>query len=85
MIVTREIHLDAEADQILASISELYGGNADQALSELLKTTESLDEMLSQVEGINAEELARQRDRSELQFASGDTVSWDEVKRRRGL
>ena len=85
MIITREIHPDAEAEQILASISEFYGGDADQALSELLKTRESLNGILSEIEVANADELARQRDRSERQFASGDTVPWDEVKRRRGL
>jgi hypothetical protein len=85
MSVTREIHLDTEADRILASISEFYGGDADQALSELLKTRESLGEMLSEIEVANHDELVRQRDRSERQFKSGDIVVWDEVKRRKGL
>ena len=85
MSITREIHLDADADRILASISEFYGGDADQALSELLKTHESTEDLLSQIEAANAEELIRQRDLSERQFASGDTVSWDEIKRRKGL
>jgi hypothetical protein len=83
--VTREIHLDTEADRILASISEFYGGDADQALSELMKTRESLGEMLSEIEVANHDKLVRQRDRSEQQFKSGDIVVWDEVKRRKGL
>ncbi len=85
MFVTREIHLDAEAEQILASISEFYGGDPDLALSDLLKSRKSLDEMLVEIETGNADELIRQRDRSEGQFASGDIVSWDEVKRRNSL
>lgn len=85
MAVTREIHLDAEAERILSSLTELYDGDADQALSELLRSKDSVEEMLSEIETANADELARQRDRSERQFASGDVVSWDEVKRRRNL
>lgn len=85
MVVTREIHLDPEADRILASVSELYDGDTDLALSDLLKSRESLDLMLNEFESRNSDELVRQRDLSERQFAIGDTVSWEEVKRRKGL
>ena len=60
MIVTREIHLDAEAEKSLASIPEFYGGDADHALSDLLKSRESLNQMLSEIEAGNAGQLARQ-------------------------
>ncbi|HEY3825286.1 MAG TPA: hypothetical protein VGL82_12055 [Bryobacteraceae bacterium] len=84
-MTTREIHLDPEAEQILNSISEFHGGNADQALSELLKTGKSLEDIVSEIEAANAGVLIRKRNRAEQQFASGDTVSFEEVKRRIGL
>jgi len=37
------------------------------------------------MEGANAEELIRQRDRSTREFRDGHTVSWEQVKRDNGL
>jgi len=55
------------------------------ALSELLIAHESIESFLDEMENANAEELVRQRDRSEREFRDGFTVSWEQVKLINGL
>lgn len=81
----RRVHLTPEADPILDSMAESYGGDASLALSELLIAHESVESFLDGFEAENAAELVRQRDTSERQFADGQTVSWDQIKSELGL
>ena len=84
-MAVRQLHLSPEAEPILDSIAESFGGNADLALSELLIAHESIKSFLDEVESSNAEELIRQRDRSAGEFRGGLAVSWEKVKLRKGL
>jgi hypothetical protein len=81
----RQVHLDPEAEPILDSVAESFGGNADLALSRLLIAHESIESFLDELESSDAEELIRRRDRSAREFQDGLAVSWEKVKLRNGL
>jgi hypothetical protein len=81
----RQVQLSAEADPILDSISESYGGDANLALSELLIAHESIESFLDEVESENASELIRQCDRSVREFADGHAIPWEQIKIENGL
>jgi len=85
LMAIRKIQLTPEADTILDSMAEPYGGDTDRALSELLIAHESVESFLDEFEAGNEAELLRQRDASERDFAEGHIVSWDRVKRKNGL
>src|ERR1019366_3503903 len=61
------------------------GGDAGLAISELLLAHESIESFLDELEGSNAGELTRQRDRSTREFQEGLTVSWNQVKHNNSL
>ena len=81
----RTVELTGEADPILDSIAESYGGNANLALSELLIAHEAVESFLDEFESENAAELIRQRDAAESDFAQDRAVPWDQIKLRNGL
>ena len=81
----RQIQLSPEADPILDSVAESYGGDTGLALSELLIAHQSIESFLDEVEAENAVELLRQRDRSVRDFAAGLTTPWEQIKLENGL
>jgi hypothetical protein len=81
----RQIQLNPQADRILDSVAEAYGGDADLALSELLIAHQSIESFFDEFEAENSAELIRQRDRSEREFSEGQKVSWEQVKLDNGL
>ena len=77
--------MDARADQILSSVAEAYGGDADRAVSDLLLAHESIETFFDDLELEHGVELARQKEKSERGFREGRFTTWEEVKRRNGL
>ncbi len=69
----RQIRLSPEADPILDSVAESFGGVAN------------LESFLDEMEGAHAAELTRQRDRSTREFQQGLTISWSEIRHDTGL
>ena len=49
-MVTRKIELDDEASEILDSIATAYGGDANLALSEMLRAHETIELFLDEFE-----------------------------------
>lgn len=84
-MAVRQVQLSPEAEPILDSVAASFGGDVDLALSELLIAHESIESFLDEVEGWNAQNLMRQRNRSTLEFRDGLTVSWKQVKLNNGL
>ena len=84
-MAVRQVQLSPEAEPILDSVAASFGGDVDLALSELLIAHESIESFLDDVEGSNAPDLMRQRNRSTLEFRDGLTVSWKQVKLNNGL
>jgi hypothetical protein len=84
-MAVRQVRLSPEAEPILDSVAAYFGGDAGLALSELLIAHESIESFLDEMEGANAGELMRQRDRSTREFLEGSTVSWSQVKHDNGL
>ncbi len=81
----RQIQLSSEADPILDSMAESYGGDTGRVVSELLIAHESIESFLDEWEAENAAELIRQRDRSAREFAAGNAILWERIKRENGL
>ena len=85
VMAIRQVELTPEADPILDSMAESYGGDPNLALSQLLVAHECIESFLDEFESENSAELIRQRDQSVREFAEGRSMSWDQVKRRNGL
>jgi len=81
----RTVQLTPEADPILDSMAESYGGDTNLALSELLIAHEAIESILDEIESEKAAELIRQREESARDFAQGRTLPWDQIKLRNGL
>jgi hypothetical protein len=81
----RTVQLTAEADPILDSMAESYGGDTNLALSELLIAHEAIESFLDEIESEDTAELNGQRNESAHDFAEGRTVSWDQIRLRNGL
>ena len=81
----RLIVLDDQSDRILDGMAELHSGNRSLAIREALKTHETVESMLQQMERSHAAELRRQKVRSERSFRDGTAVAWEQVKRRNKL
>jgi hypothetical protein len=84
-MVTRQIELDDEASEILDSIATAYGGDANLALSEMLRAHETIESFLDEFEANHRDELAAQKEQAERDFREGRFASWEEVKRRNRL
>jgi hypothetical protein len=84
-MAVRQVSLSPEAEPILDSVAASFGCDAGLALSELLIAHESIESFLDELEGANAPELTRQRDRSTREFQQGLTVSWAQVKLNNGM
>ncbi len=81
----RTIELDDDASKILDSMAPAYDGNASLAISALLRTHETIELLLDQLEAGQGVELAAQKERAERGFREGGSTSWQEVKRKNGL
>lgn len=79
-MATRHVELSAEADPILDSIADSYGGDPGAALSELLIAHESIESFLDEIESQNAAELIRQRDTASLEFGERRGIPWEQIK-----
>jgi len=76
----RQFQLTPEAEPILDSVAQSFGGEASLALSELLIAHESIESFLGEIENANSEDLIRQRDHSPPEFRDGMTISQENVK-----
>lgn len=81
----RKIELDEDANQILDSMANAYGGDASLAISELLRAHETIETFLDELESSQSQELLVQKERAELGFREGRFRSWQDVKRQNGL
>ena len=70
----RKIELDEDANEILDSMANAYGGDANLAISELLRAHETIESFLDVLETHQATELAAQKDRAERGFREGRLV-----------
>jgi hypothetical protein len=84
-MAVRQVQLSPEAEPILDSVAASFGGDVGLALSELLIAHESIESFLDEMQGSNAQELTRQRNRSTREFRDGLAVSWEQVKLNNGL
>ena len=81
----RTIELDEDASKILDSMATAYDGNVSLAISAMLRTHETIESFLDQLEAGQAAVLAAQKERAERGFREGRYTSWQEVKRNNGL
>jgi hypothetical protein len=84
-MAVRQVLLTPEAEPILDSVTESFGGYAGLALSELLIAHESIESFLDEMESSYSAELIRQRERSAREFQDGLAVRWEQVKLDNGL
>ena len=75
----RKIELDEDANQILDSMANAFGGNASLAVSELLRAHETIESFLDELESSQGAELSNQKERAERGFREGRFTTWDEV------
>jgi hypothetical protein len=83
-MVRREIELDEESDRLLDQLARDCGGDAGQALSELLHSRVEVEEFVEACEDEHRDLLLKQRVRAERESNQGFTP-WEEVKRRHNL
>ena len=81
----RTIELDEDASNILDSMATAYDGNASLAISAMLRSHETIESYLDQLEAGYGVELAAQKERAERGFREGRSTSWQQVKRKNGL
>jgi hypothetical protein len=70
-MAAREIELDDDANEILDSVVNAYGGSASSAISDLLRAHEAIESLLDEVEACQGSELADQKERAERGFREG--------------
>jgi hypothetical protein len=78
----RQILLDDKSDRILDRLAQFHSGGRSRAIREALKMHETMEGMLSELEALHADELKRQKERSESEFREGKVVTLEEMKRR---
>jgi predicted transcriptional regulator len=78
----RQILLDDETDRILDQLAQLHSGDRSRAIREALKMHRTMEGMLDELEALYADELKRQKERSEREFREGNVVTLEEMKRR---
>jgi hypothetical protein len=66
-------------------LANTYGGDANLAISDLLRAHETIETFLDDIEASQATELAAQKDRAERGFREGRFTPWREVKRENAL
>ena len=74
--------LDAESDRILDELARVHSGDRSLAVREALKQHEVVAGMIDALEQWQADELKKQKERSEKEFREGKVVSLEEIKRR---
>ena len=84
-MVHRQIEFDEETDRILVDLARDYEGDLGKALTNLVRSHESLASFLDQCEEAQSASLAVQKARSEQNFREGRVIAWDDVKRRNNL
>jgi hypothetical protein len=84
-MVRREIEIDEETDRLLTGLASEYEGDLGAALADLVHCRQETEELAERSEAAYEHRLRHLRDRAELNFREGRTVSWEEVKRRNGL
>ncbi len=77
----RQIVLDDQSDRILDGMAQLHNGNRSLAIREVLKTHETVESMLQEMERLYSGELRRQKVRSEKSFRDGTAVPWEQVRK----
>jgi len=83
-MVKRQIELDEESDQLLSQLAQEYGGDAGQALRELLRSREGIEEFVDACEAAHSDILLVQKERVERGGKESFTA-WEEIKRRHNL
>ena len=64
----RQILLDEESDRILDGMAQVHSGNRSLAIREALKTYETVESMLQEMERVHGAELRHQKVQSERSF-----------------
>jgi DNA-binding phage protein len=84
-MVRREIEIDEETDRMLTELASEYEGDLSLALADLVHAHEGLEEFAERSEAAHESVVRALRDKSEADFHSGRTVTWEDVKDRNGL
>jgi hypothetical protein len=84
-MVRREIDLDEETDRILAALAADHEGNIGAAVSDLIRSQESIEVFLDECEESLRDSLIAQVGRAQQGFRESRSTTWDEVKRRNNL
>jgi hypothetical protein len=84
-MVVKKIELDEDASKILDSMATAYDGNVSLVISELLRSRETVESFLDQLETGQGTALAAQKERAERSYREGRSTSWQEVKLKNGL
>ncbi len=84
-MVRCEIEIDDDTNRLLTELASEYEGDLSLALADLVHAREGLEEYAERSEAAHEDTLFALRDRSEVDFREGRTVSWEDVKSRNGL
>jgi len=84
-MIRRQIELDEESDRILTGLAENHKGDLAEALAEVLRAHQSVEEFMDECEEFHQESLLAQKERAERDFSHRRYTMWDEIKRRNNL
>jgi|HubBroStandDraft_6_1064221.scaffolds.fasta_scaffold1901843_1 hypothetical protein len=84
-MVRREIEIDEDTDRVLTELASEYKGDLSLALADLVHAYEGMEEFAERSEVAQADAVRVLRDKSQADFRSGRTVTWEDVKARNGL
>ena len=84
-MVRREIEIDEDTNRLLTELASEYEGDLNLALADLVRSREGLEEFAERSEAAHESALRDLRDKAEVDFREGRTITWEEVKARNGL
>jgi hypothetical protein len=84
-MVSRQIEIDEETDQILSDLAKQYQGDLGLALRELVHSCEGLEALVEESEAEQRDFLASRVQRAKRGFREGRYTPWEDVKRQNGL
>lgn len=84
-MVTLTIEVEDRVENALRQLAAGHQGDLGKALEELLAVHEGLELTADEFEEENEDLLRQMRDRSEMEFANGRVVSWEDLKARNQL
>lgn len=84
-MVRLTIEVEDRVESALRQLAAGHQGDLGKVLEELLAVHEGLELTADEFEVGNEELLRQMRDRSEMEFANGRVVSWEDLKARNHL